>query len=96
MKKHVPMIVFVGSAVAYTIVNMTGIFAKWFGCGCVDGFNANDLSLCFYVISAGVSVILSERAFKGADRKIRLAHYSALTLCIFLGFIPFSAFNSWL
>jgi hypothetical protein len=83
-------------AVYYLLNIKIELYVHRLGCGCVDGFNTNSLTLIVWALLASLLTLTSIRVSKGWNRLARRAFFGAsIVAVIFLSRI-FMRYNYWL
>lgn len=94
----VPLLGLVGVGLAYTDLNIhQRMFVEQLGCGCVGGFNTNDLTMTLGLTCMGLTLSSWWFAASGLPWKVRLVLTGAELLALFFGFlVTFVRYNLWL
>lgn len=94
----VPLFGLAGVGFAYTDLNINQrMFVDHLGCGCADGFNTNDLTMCVGLTSMGLALTAWWLAASGLAWKTRLVLSSLEFLVLGAVFLrTFCRHNFWL
>lgn len=94
----VPLFGLAGVGFAYTDLNINQrMFVDHLGCGCVEGFNTNHLTMTIGFTCAGLTLVAWWLASNGLPWKVRLTRTVTGVLGLLLCFIvPFFRHNFWL